>query len=163
MLPRAQNDDQWGSKVRKYVNREVASEFCLFPSLDSNRLGNLFRTLVPIGKRCILFLLWIQAEPSCCITWRFPFLVQFVCLFECFRPAVPLCLREPPSRSIFGSRLPDRFDTSTRRLALDSRKRKAKWNIKRRKCEVDAAGRGTLWGAAVEFHSLPRPVEVRKR
>lgn len=81
----SKNDDR-GSKVRKYVNREVTSEFCLFSRLDSNRLGNLFRTLVPIGKRCIL---WIQAEPSCCITWRFPFLVQFVCLFECFRPAVP--------------------------------------------------------------------------
>lgn len=36
MLPRAQNDDQWGTKVRKYVNREVTSEFCLFPSLDSD-------------------------------------------------------------------------------------------------------------------------------
>lgn len=92
----SKNDDR-GSKVRKYVNREVTSEFCLFLSLDSNRFGNLFRTLVPIGKRCIL---WIQADPSCCTTWRFPFLVQFVCLLECFRPAgraAPLCLREPPS------------------------------------------------------------------
>lgn len=28
---------------------------------------------------------------------------------------------------------------------------------------MDAAERGTLWGAAVEFHSLPRPVGVRER